>query len=271
MLYDFKMGHELPITSSEEIPELVGYYPLYLYHQRTSKVPNWAYSSQPHSLGRPNRSLFAGPFLLLSSQSKGHSLNSWIRHPFLTKNNASWQEITKRFAFSMAPLLSQSGSFSFDAISNEVSVATTQPLLETSLLTRYVQFFDSAHKEAFKAFLEVSVRLHPSIDRSANPPSVGGTLRFDVSLSGGTEAATDHLVLSLKPRALCTSDAEFPVELSDKSLPDRLRDLNFFQVVNKVSLAYKVVTRWVTRRSPSISGPVGSGLRWRFHLSFRGP
>jgi hypothetical protein len=42
MIYDFLVGDDLPLTNGpSEFMELTGYYPLHLYQEKTSRIPNF--------------------------------------------------------------------------------------------------------------------------------------------------------------------------------------------------------------------------------------
>ena len=40
-VFDFKAGRSLPVTGPEHLPELIEYFPFYMYHFKVGTVPNF--------------------------------------------------------------------------------------------------------------------------------------------------------------------------------------------------------------------------------------
>ena len=45
LIYDFKVGRDLPLAGFEELAELTEYFPFYLYQQKIATIPNFAFES----------------------------------------------------------------------------------------------------------------------------------------------------------------------------------------------------------------------------------
>ena len=89
--------------------------------------------------------------------------------------------------------------------------------------------------------LDMRVILMPSVDTSVEPPLISGQVRFQILLDGGGVKKNESVVFTLNNSGLCVSESEFRVNPSDSSVSQKMKDLNFFQILSKVTVFYKVV------------------------------
>ena len=158
-------------------------------------------------------------------------------------NNSRWNNFGKYHRIMDIPIFSFSTSFSFDSILNQVFSGSKTFTLNIALLQDNIYFYDSDSKLDFSAFVGVRLIFSPIVNKAFDPPQIGGTISFLVYHKAGNEMARETTVFDLKPFNLCSSDSDFPSDIADPFISEKLRNLNYFQVLNKMSIFYSVKKR----------------------------
>ena len=136
--------------------------------------------------------------------------------------------------------MSFSGSVSFDALCNQVLSGSKSYNSLFFLFANVLYLMDSNFSTIDTFSLDMRVILMPSVDTSVEPPLISGQVRFQILLDGGGVKKNESVVFSLNNSGLCVSESEFRVSPSDSSVSQKMKDLNFFQILSKVTVFYKV-------------------------------
>ena len=48
------------------------------------------------------------------------------------------------------------------------------------------------------------------------------------------------IIFNIKPLDQCNSDSDFPSEIFDEFIPEKFESLNYFKILNKFTIFYKV-------------------------------
>ena len=200
--------------------------------------------------------------MLYSPEQYSPSSISHSASLYLTENNSQWKEETKYFDFQEFPILSFSTNFSFDALWNEISQQVNEFIYSTILLKETIKLLDPNGQPIPSVVFSVKLILNPIVDMTSSSFSVSNKMTFRLTLQmegqgeeeddneskGASESEDDEdegsglkvIEFDLKAPAFCSNDSDFPVDLSSPFVSQKLQNLNYFQVLSKISFFYSV-------------------------------
>lgn len=159
----------------------------------------------------------------------------------MSENNQRWDILAARQNFKNYPFFTASGGLSFDILFNEVSNSGSSIHFVTALFVDSFNFFDeSGGKIGFINF-NVTITVDMTVN-SINPLDLSGYIRFKYTLKTNKERIIENINFYIKKEADCIGENEFIQGSSDSFIPEKLRTLNFFQLVKKVSFFYSVLS-----------------------------
>lgn len=180
------------------------------------------------------------------------SFSSYLRSPFLDLRNSRFVTFSPRFDSLDIPLLSFSGSVSFDALCNQVMDGARSYNSTFLIFSNFLFLMDTSLSILDTFFFDLRLIFQPSIDTSTSPASISGLVKFQILLDAGGVKKNEFVTFTLKNSGSCVSDSEFHGATSDSFVSKKMKDLNFFQVLSKITVFYKVFSQCTV----IVSGPL---------------
>ena len=169
------------------------------------------------------------------------SMNSFIRSPYHDNLNSRFSTLQHRFQDLGAPLKSFSGSISFDVLCNQVPAGSKSYNSTFYLFENVFKLLDSNY--AFVKGLSFNIRtiVQVTVDTTVSPALVSNRIRFLVILNAGGVKKNQYIDFDINSSGTCVSDTDFEASTSNSSVSQKMKDLNFFQIVKKMTIFYKVL------------------------------
>ena len=167
-------------------------------------------------------------------------MKTYTTHPFLTVGKLRLSSYAPKGYLGGQPSLAYSGSVSFDAVVNQPRGTTASHSADFSVFRMLLDFFDEEHAFLHSYSFEVRLQLSPEVNLEVTPPQVSNKVRLRAELRSDKASTNRSVSFNIREAASCSDDDSVGLDLSNESLSRKLRSLNYFQVLSKLTLFYTV-------------------------------